>query len=759
MILPEIGGKIWNAIEKRTGKSFIYFTQSVKFRDIATPVDCAVRTNADGSVTCVIGARDLLTRTPWRLEFRLGKDDAAFSRNSFWYNASPLEQPYYSWMNAGIKVRGDLHFVYPGTSALGHAGEHGPWPLDGASRGLSWYDNNNFGGFKSYHVFGQATDVVGAYWHDDDYFMMTTTAWCAMRRATRRPAGRSGSGDSRGRNDLGGSAHRRRRTVRRGAIGTVVQPECCGEHVHAVQASRLHTAPGKEVVYGNTPKYRFAPAMTVTHPLQLSAADMRALGTRALEMVIRHFEHNRDDPTAKSLTRDETEALLRTALPEAGTPVDELLDVLARDVFPNAFKADHPRFYAFVPSPTNFVSVIGDFLTSGHNVFAGHWLAGSAAAQIELNVLDWLKELCGLPAQSGGILVSGGSMANLSAIATAREAKLGGPNERAVVYCSDQTHSSMAKGLRIIGFRPEQRRTVDTDSEFRLSISALEAAIAADRAAGRLPFAVVANGGTTNTGAVDPLHALADLCAREDLWLHVDGAYGAAAVLTDRGRTALAGLERADSITLDPHKWLFQPYELGCLLVRDADHLRHAFRVEDDDHADYLADVTRHIQNDVNFFERGVQLTRSFKALKLWLSMRTFGVAEFRRAINIGFDMADIAEQRLREDPRWELVTPSQMGVLTFRWLDDTKTPAEIDAITQDTVERMRHDGYALVMSTVLRGRPALRLCPINPTTNVDEITETIARLTRFSLAAADGTRALYRPARDHGANGERLDV
>ena len=199
MILPEIGGKIWNAIEKRTGKSFIYFTQSVKFRDIATPVDYAVRTNADGSVTCVIGARDLLTRTPWRLEFRLGKDDAAFSRKSFWYNASPLEQPYYSWMNASIKVRGDLHFVYPGTSALGHAGEHGPWPLDGASRDLSWYDNNNFGGFKSYHVFGQATDVVGAYWHDDDYFMMTTTAWCAMRRATRRPARRSGSGDSRGR--------------------------------------------------------------------------------------------------------------------------------------------------------------------------------------------------------------------------------------------------------------------------------------------------------------------------------------------------------------------------------------------------------------------------------------------------------------------------------------------------------------------------------------------------------------------------------
>ena len=500
--------------------------------------------------------------------------------------------------------------------------------------------------------------------------------------------------------------------------------------------------------------------MPQTAPLQLSHDEMKALGTKALELVIQHFETNRENPVAVTLPRAQTESMLRTPLPEQATPVGELVDILARDVFPNALKSDHPRFYAFVPSPTNFVSVIGDLLISGHNLFAGHWMAASAAGQIEINVIDWLNELVGFePRAAGGILVSGGSMANLSAIATARESRLGGPNEKAIVYCSDQTHSSMAKGLRIIGFRPEQRRTVDTDSEFRLSIPALEAAIAADRAAGRLPFAVVANGGTTNTGAVDPLHALADLCAREDLWLHVDGAYGAAAVLTDRGRTALAGIERADSITLDPHKWMFQPYELGCLLVRDADHLRYAFRVEDDDHADYLADVTRHIQNDVNFFERGVQLTRSFKALKLWLSMRTFGVAEFRRAINIGFDMADIAEQRLREDPRWEIVTPSQMGVLTFRWRDDTKTPAEIDAITQDTVERMRQDGYALVMSTVLRGRPALRLCPINPTTNADEITETIARLTRFSLAAADGTRALYRPARDHGASGERLDL
>ena len=472
-------------------------------------------------------------------------------------------------------------------------------------------------------------------------------------------------------------------------------------------------------------------------PLQLSHDEMHALGTQALDLVIRHFETNRENPVAVTIPRAQTERMLRTALPEEATPVSELVEILARDVFPNALKSDHPRFYAFVPSPTNFVSVIGDLLISGHNLFAGHWMAASAAGQIEINVIDWLNELVGFPAEGGGILVSGGSMANLSAIATAREARLGGPNEKAIVYCSDQTHSSMAKGLRILGFRPEQKRTIATDDGFRLSIPALEAAIAEDRAAGRIPFCVVANGGTTNTGAIDPLGALADICAREKLWLHVDGAYGAAAVIIKRGRAALTGLERADSITLDPHKWLFQPYELGCLLVRDASVLRKAFRVEDEDHADYLEDVTRHVQHDVNFYECGIQLTRSFKALKLWLSMRAFGLGEFRRGIERGFEMADHAERTLRTAGTWEIVTPSQMGIVTFRWRDAAKTPAQIDAITRGTVDLMRENGYALVMSTALNHRPVLRLCPINPGTSGEEIEETIRRLGRFSVEAS----------------------
>lgn len=460
---------------------------------------------------------------------------------------------------------------------------------------------------------------------------------------------------------------------------------------------------------------------------------MQALGTRALQMVMDHHDGIRALHTTQSISRVEAERLLHAPLNEAPMAVDDLLDTLARDVFPNSFKADHPRFYAFVPSPSNFVSAVGDFLTSGHNVFSGHWLASSAASQIELTVLDWLRSACGFPAEAGGIFVSGGSMANLSAIVVARETRLGGHDPQSVVYYSDQTHSSMSKGLRVLGFSKAQRRAVATDDAFRLDVRALESAIAADRANGRRPFCVVANAGTTNTGAVDPLRALADLCAREGLWLHVDGAYGAAAVLHPRGATALDGLGRADSITLDPHKWLFQPFEIGCLLVRDARLMQEAFRVEEDDHADYLADVSRHIQEDVNFFERGIQLTRSFKALKLWLSLKTFGLAEFRRGIQVGFDLADFAERWLVASGRWEIVTASQMGIVTFRWRGAGLRDAEIDALTARVVDAMREDGYATVMSTMLRGRPALRLCPIHPGATTDEMAATLERLTRFA--------------------------
>lgn len=317
--------------------------------------------------------------------------------------------------------------------------------------------------------------------------------------------------------------------------------------------------------------------MPIDSKLQLSKDEMRQLGYRVVDQLVEHFENLASKPAMRVSPRAELETKLREPLPEQPAPVDALLEQLQRDVWSNIGNIQHPRFFAFIPSPSNFVSVMADALAAGFNPFAGNWLEGAGTSQIELVTIDWLREMCGLPETAGGLFVSGGSMANLTALMTACRAKLDGRSENAIVYFSDQTHSSIEKALRISGFAREQIRKLPSDDAFRLQIKSLRQAVAQDRADGKQPFCVIANSGTTNTGAVDPLNDLADLCAQEDLWLHVDGAYGAAACLTERGKKLLAGIERADSLSLDPHKWLFQPFEIGCVLVRDARLLKKPF--------------------------------------------------------------------------------------------------------------------------------------------------------------------------------------
>jgi glutamate/tyrosine decarboxylase-like PLP-dependent enzyme len=382
---------------------------------------------------------------------------------------------------------------------------------------------------------------------------------------------------------------------------------------------------------------------------------------------------------------------------------------------------DHPRFFAFVPGPNNFVSTMADALAAGFNIFNGTWLGGSAAAAVELSVVRWLCRICGLPESAGGLFVSGGSMANLTSLVAARHALLQDRIEGATVYFSDQTHSSVQRALHVIGFRGEQTRKLPSDENFRLSIQTLRGAIAEDRARGLRPFCIIANAGTTNTGAIDPLNDLADLAAKEKLWLHIDGAFGAPAILTERGRALLKGLERADSISLDPHKWLFQSFECGCVLVRDVALLRSAFQIK----ADYLRDVHR-ATLEFNPADHGVQLTRSFRALKVWLSLQTFGVAAFREAIARGFELAEIAERELRARKGWEILSPAQMATVCFRFGKSNSTQTRL-------VDLMMKDEFALLTSTELRGAVALRLCTINPRTTERDIIETIERLDKFA--------------------------
>ena len=447
--------------------------------------------------------------------------------------------------------------------------------------------------------------------------------------------------------------------------------------------------------------------------LDLAPDEMRRLGYWVVDRVVEHFAGLRDTPALRTGSPAELMAALGGPPPEEpGDPLAAMTTLLDSALL-NMQHADHPRFFARVPGPSSFAGVLGEWLGTGFNVIVASWAGGSGPATVELVVLEWLRELLGLPEGTEGVLLSGGSLANMTGLAAARHRH--GPG---VAYLSDQTHASIARGLRHLGFAPEQVRVLPSDAGLRLDPAAVAAAVTEDRAAGRRPGFVVASAGTTNSGAVDPLDALADLCAAEGMWLHVDGAYGAPAALVPAGRAALAGLERADSLVLDPHKWLFAPYDVGCLFVRAPGVLADAFAMLPEYLVDTLAPA-----GEVDFRDRSLELTRRSRALKLWLALRTHGVGAVRNAIARGIALAEHAERCLEADLRWEVVTPAQLGVITFAWrgAGEGEHAARAAALARD--------GYAAVSSTTLRGRAVLRLCTINPRTSEGEIEETIARL------------------------------
>ena len=421
--------------------------------------------------------------------------------------------------------------------------------------------------------------------------------------------------------------------------------------------------------------------------------------------------------------------------PEDAQSFEALLETVASDVLEHYGRADHPRYLAFIPGSSTWPGALADFIASATNIQVVSWHESPGPTAVETTVIDWMKSWIGYPDSAAGILVSGGSAANMTALACAREVRAGPMSDDLVAYVSDQAHSSLARAARILGFRPTQLRVLPTDGRLRMRPDALERAIAADVSAGRRPLFVAASAGSTNTGGIDPLAEIADICAERSVWLHVDGAYGAFAALTDEGRAALQGIERADSITLDPHKWLFQPFECGALLVREGRSLRDAFEII----PDYLVD-TAAAETEVNYSDMGMQLTRSTRALKVWLSIRYFGLAAFRDAIQGAIDLARRAEERIVNGDAFELMAPASLGVVCFRRrLPDGADERQIERANRALVEALEASGDAFISSTRLHGRYALRLCILNPSTSAADVDFVVDWLEQAPIPADDG--------------------
>ena len=461
--------------------------------------------------------------------------------------------------------------------------------------------------------------------------------------------------------------------------------------------------------------------------LQMSREQMLELGQKALELVVERTESLPGENAWDGEFRQVLEEQLLEQPPEDGRPGAEVIEQAAREVLPFTLRLDHPRSFGFIPSSPTWPGVVADFMAAGYQINQCTWLVASGPSQLELVVIDWFRRWMGYPEGAGGLFTSGGSAASVDAFVAAREAA--GHPERASVYMSDQSHSALSRAAMIVGVRRDRIRMIPSDADFRMDMDALARAVADDRDAGLSPIAVSANAGTTGTGAIDRLGELADFCAAERLWLHADAAYGGFAVLTEQGKRLLRGIERADSIGLDAHKWFFQPYEAGCLLVKDEETLKDAFGVRPD-----ILQDTVWGANHPNFSDLGLQLSRSVRALKVWMSVQTFGMAAFRRAVAHGMELAARAEEYVRASPVLEAMNAPTLGVVCFRVnpaggeLDEET----LDKLNRTVLARMFWDDPAFMSSTLLRGTFVLRMCIVNHTTTWDDVRETLEAVERF---------------------------
>jgi len=436
-----------------------------------------------------------------------------------------------------------------------------------------------------------------------------------------------------------------------------------------------------------------------------------------------------DRPVFPVIDRPALAALKGQAMPHVGQSLQTLFEEFEQVVVPNSTHTAHPRFLPYVQPSPNALSPYADHLAGVINQNCNLWHLSPAANVVEQTVLRWFADLFGLPQSAGGIITSGGSMANMVALTAARDHALGanarsaglqGGSAPLVLYTSEEVHSSIDKAVSMLGLGTRHLRHVATDAEFRMRLDLLEQAVAADRAAGLRPFCVVASAGTVTTGAIDPIAQLSAYCRAQGLWLHIDGAYGALTALSPRFRESMSTIGLADSVSLDPHKFLFCAFEAGCVLVRDRHHLRHAFHAQ----PSYL--TMTEDPDFIDFANQGPQLSRAFKALKVWWSLKHFGADAYGRVIDRMHDLALYMGQCIDAHPDFELLAPVVFNCVCFR------LNALDDAGNRRVLKQLVDSGDAFLGPASVKGRTGLRACFMNLRTteaDVDFIIERLATL------------------------------
>jgi len=448
-------------------------------------------------------------------------------------------------------------------------------------------------------------------------------------------------------------------------------------------------------------------------------AAFRKHGHELVEWIAAYLEHPEKYPILSRVQPGEIVAALPSSAPEEGEPFEAIMGDFERVLVPGLTHWNHPAFFAYFPITGSAPGVLAEFLSAALNQQAMLWRTSPAATELEQVALGWLRQLIGLPDAFEGVIYDTASIATLHALVAARESAIEGVRAlglagrsdvpRARVYCSDQTHSSIDKAVMAIGLGHQSLRKIPTDDQFRMRVDLLDAAVAEDRSAGILPIAVVATVGTTSTTSIDPLPEIADICERESLWMHVDAAYGGAAAMLPSHAHVLNGADRAQSIVVNPHKWLFTPFDLSAFYCRRMDVIRSAFALT----PEYLR--TSDGPQVRNLMDTGVQLGRRFRSLKLWMILRSFGARALRQRLSSHIALARTFASWIDAHPDFERVAPVPFSVVCFRWNPSTApdkrlTPEELDAANQRLIDAVNRTGEVFLSHTRLKGQLALRM-------------------------------------------------
>jgi len=456
--------------------------------------------------------------------------------------------------------------------------------------------------------------------------------------------------------------------------------------------------------------------MMKTTNLELTPEAMLQMGESAVKAVVDHIINLPSAPRSNLENSAEIVRSLREPSPEKGTDFESLLYFFMNKVIPVSINTPHPAYLGYIPGGGLYPSAIADFLGAVTNRFTGAWFAAPAAARLEANVLEWFAQWMGYPESARGILTSGGSLANFSGVVAARKHLLGDDISRGILYASNQTHHSVMKVAFLAGIPERNIRLLDVDKNFRAIPDEFEKAIKKDEKNGMKPFFLVGNAGTTNTGAVDPLSELADIATKYGLWYHIDAAYGGFFNICKEGKKILRGLERSDSIVLDPHKGLFVPYGSGSLLVKDGELLRRAHILT----AEYLQDHTTP-EGEFNASEYSPELSRSYRGLRVWLPLKLFGVKAFRENLAEKLHLTKWMYQRFLEEPGFECVAVPDLSVIAFRYHPQK---GNVDTFNRQLLEKIVKSQKLFLSSTLLDGEFVIRVCILSFRTHQTEVEE-----------------------------------